>query len=567
MFSTYDLETREVGIGLDFITRKGKRKKSYLPYAKLVTISNALTQLARDNYHIPTTLSDKQELVNFLNNEGTKEILYLAHQIGWYRNQYLLPRFKAGENIKSITLHPDSRAGTEKFSTKGTLEDWKKYVASPCVNNTRLVFALSAAFASPLIDILGVESIGMNVFGGSRIGKTVMLRVAGSVWGGNGKPDGYMESWDASKVGLESLCLLHNDSFLAIDELSQSDPKERERFTHKMADGKGKGRANTKGTLARKSYQWNLVFFSTANGSSEEYGLITTDSTKLAQMARFCDIPAEAGNGIGIFDKVPDKVAGEIIQGPAHFSKKLTTASRMYYGTPIRLFLAQLVEARQSSEDNLISDIEELVQDFSAQMFAGEQSGIASNLAERFGLLYAGGVLAVRYGVLPYTEKAIFNSVRRCHNDHWEWRKANDLKVEEKEGEEVSEEQILESVAGYINTQSHLILDRANLPEDVAILNDAVGFRVAGGGNKADEIWLKPTVLDEMVCKNITKDMLALVLKKSGFLNLGSRNRVRRQHTIKGLGRRPYYCLSGEITKQFSRVSLSRKYHHKGSRL
>ena len=78
-------------------------------------------------------------------------------------------------------------ASTEHaFRLAGSLEDWQENLGQYCVGNSRLVLAVSAAFAAPLLIIASEDSGGINFVGPSRTGKTTALRVAGSVWGGGG---------------------------------------------------------------------------------------------------------------------------------------------------------------------------------------------------------------------------------------------------------------------------------------------------------------------------------------------------------------------------------------------
>ena len=46
------------------------------------------------------------------------------------------------------------------------------------------MFVLCAAFAGPLLPKLDIEAGGFHLVGCSSVGKTTLLDVAGSVWGG-----------------------------------------------------------------------------------------------------------------------------------------------------------------------------------------------------------------------------------------------------------------------------------------------------------------------------------------------------------------------------------------------
>ena len=96
-------------------------------------------------------------------------------------------------------------------------------MATLAAGNSRLVFALSVAFAGALPALVGEESGGFHFRGASSSGKTTALKVAASVWG---HPSEYPRLWRATANGLEGLAALHNDGLLILDELSQIDPHE-----------------------------------------------------------------------------------------------------------------------------------------------------------------------------------------------------------------------------------------------------------------------------------------------------------------------------------------------------
>ena len=72
------------------------------------------------------------------------------------------------------------------------------------VGNSRLTVALSMALAPPLLHVVEMEGGGLHFRGSSSIGKTTLLHVAGSVWGGGGLA-GYVRRWRATDNALEGV--------------------------------------------------------------------------------------------------------------------------------------------------------------------------------------------------------------------------------------------------------------------------------------------------------------------------------------------------------------------------
>ncbi|MGA2080152.1 MAG: DUF927 domain-containing protein [Holophaga sp.] len=108
------------------------------------------------------------------------------------------------------------------FRVRGSLSDWQREVGRHAQGNSRLGFALSCAFAAPMLGRLGMESGGFHFCGRSSKGKTTCIEAAGSVWGG----PVYRETWRATANGLEAVALAHCDCLLILDKQGQALPRE-----------------------------------------------------------------------------------------------------------------------------------------------------------------------------------------------------------------------------------------------------------------------------------------------------------------------------------------------------
>lgn len=105
-----------------------------------------------------------------------------ATRLGWHGNHFVLPdRVVGGSDIVVFQTTSEIRAAVR---SKGSLEEWRERVAKLAEGNTRVVLAISAAFAGVLLGPLHMEGAGIHFRGPSSTGKTTTLVVAGSVWGG-----------------------------------------------------------------------------------------------------------------------------------------------------------------------------------------------------------------------------------------------------------------------------------------------------------------------------------------------------------------------------------------------
>ena len=189
-----------------------------------------------------------------------------VERTGWHEGTFVFPDETIGETSGERVLLQTENSRRHVYQQAGTLADWQREVAALCVGNSRLIFAVSSAFASILLYLTGEENGGFHFQGSSSIGKSTLLRVASSVFGGGD----YMQSWRATANGLEAVAAQHNDSLLCLDELKQVDAKEAGEIAYMLANGSGKGRADRAG-FARARQTWRLLFLSNGELSLEEH--------------------------------------------------------------------------------------------------------------------------------------------------------------------------------------------------------------------------------------------------------------------------------------------------------
>src|SRR5262249_26218351 len=142
----------------------------------------------------------------------------------------------------------------------GTLQNWQKHIGKLCAGNTRLVFAVSCAFAAPLLNLTDSESGGFHYRAESSVGKTTAGWAAGSVCGGGGIR-GYIKAWRTTINGLENVAVAHCDSLLVLDEISQAEPRAVAQAAYLLANGQGASRMR-RDTSSRPIATWRTLFLS-----------------------------------------------------------------------------------------------------------------------------------------------------------------------------------------------------------------------------------------------------------------------------------------------------------------
>jgi putative DNA primase/helicase len=331
-----------------------------------------------------TPTPDRRLLADYLQWSRPGVKARSVQRTGWHGSVFVWPDATEGDSATEPTVLQVAQPDGVALGQGGTLAGWKREVAAPCAGNSRLVLALAVAFAGPGLALAGAEGGGLHFRGASSTGKSTALKIAGSVYG----PPEYIRSWRATANGLEGTAALHSDLCLILDELGELPPRDAAAVGYMLAHGVGKARAARDGS-ARAPMTWRLAFL-----SSGEVGLAdligeTGGKVRAGQEVRFLDVPADAGVGLGLFDRLPaGMTAGQ-------FADSLADASGRHYGHAGRAWVRWLVqhhaEARQS--------LRELRAAIAADLAPADAAGQVRRVAQRFALIAAAGELAGAAGV------------------------------------------------------------------------------------------------------------------------------------------------------------------------
>lgn len=193
-------------------------------------------------------------LASYLQSQHPKRQVRCALQVGWCDSSFVLPDKVYGKKAFDIIFQSGERSHDE-YTVKGSVEGWKNSIAKYAIGNPTLMLALSSAFAGALLKPCNAESGGFHFVGDSSTGKTCLIEAACSVWGG----ENFKRSWRSTANGLESIATLFNHGLLALDEISECDPKEVGAIVYSLGNGKGKQRASRTGN-AKSVKRWECFY-------------------------------------------------------------------------------------------------------------------------------------------------------------------------------------------------------------------------------------------------------------------------------------------------------------------
>ncbi len=198
--------------------------------------------------------------LSYLQSTSPTSRAQCVQRIGWHQGQFVLPDHVFSTHESPTRLILQTRQKDTSFGISGSLEEWQQHVGRYCVGNSRLVFAVCAAFASVLLKETGEESGGFHFVGVSSIGKSITLKVAASIWGSPGL-NGFIKRWRSTLNGLELLAADRCDSLLILDELGEVKPEDAALAAYMLSGGISKNRATKYTTLAAQ-FAWRLIFLS-----------------------------------------------------------------------------------------------------------------------------------------------------------------------------------------------------------------------------------------------------------------------------------------------------------------
>jgi uncharacterized protein (DUF927 family) len=442
-------------------------------------------------------------------------------RLGWHGAVYVTPSESIGQDDE-IVVFQNAHAIEPAFSVAGTLDDWRASVAALAMGNSRMVFALSVAFAGALADVAGEDSGGFHLRGGSSSGKTTALKVAASVWG---NPNAYPRLWRATANGLEGLAALHNDGLLILDELSQIDPKEAGEAAYLLANGQGKARASRTGA-ARQSASWRLLFLSAGEESLTALKARIGKKANAGQEIRLADIDADAGAGMGAFELLHDQ------SSPAALALALKDAAIKSHGAAGLVWLRYIVDDRATLADLIADGIRQFVEEVAPKDAAGQ----VLRVARRFGLVAVAGELATQYEITGWLEGESTSAARKCFAA---W-------LESFGGTGNREERnILSQVRAFFEAHGASRFEDVTANRDQRITNRAGFHRTGTSGDR--EYMVLPETFKRDVCQGFDAKMATLALVTAGWLQPGKDGKTAQKPRIPGIGTIRCYIFTGKI--------------------
>lgn len=457
-------------------------------------------ELANQGLLITTNQKHRVYLDAYIQDYPAYQRALCVSKLGWYGERYVLPDTTLGGDNNELIVYQSSHAINSTLAQKGSLDDWRDKLCKPLADQSRFVFSIACAFAGQLLEPLGVsDSGGFHLLGSSSMGKSLSLKVAASVWG---NPDSYVKTWRQTDNALEGTASEHNDSFLALDEISECDPKIIGKCVYMIGNGQGKGRSTVSGHN-RKTSTWRLIFLSNGEEALDKFMAQVGQKTNAGIEVRIAHIDADAGKDLKTFDSLVLAATGEAQ------ADKIRTLSSSYFGSAGMAWLEHITKdkaAMTATANTLFDEFMSRYPDIKAQAY---------RVGTRFAIVAAAGEMATQAGITGWQSGQAIKAVATCF-DNWLDNYGRDGEHEQR--------QIIEHIRAFIEQHGSSRFQPYHSP--IFSEYEPKTINRAGYHNyDTGEYYFLTSVFDREVCSTFSSKKVLQVLIEANLLNSNEPNR------------------------------------------
>jgi putative DNA primase/helicase len=518
-----------------FLDCTGSSKEIVLPRRdSAVNTTRMFEKLANYNFDVPQSKGSRNQLVSYLVEcrRSPERSFLLVHRMGWHGDSFVIGKdVIAADATVGVRLDGSLSREVEKFGQGGKLVDYQEEVLRRTKYSSRLMTGVALALLAPLARIIGIENGGINIVGEKGFGKTTVLRVIGSFWGGGEAQ--YFKTWAMTDNAPETLGLTHCDLPLLLDELDTLDADPRtaadrlKTIVHRLCAGQEKTRSHHAPLDGGPANDFHVIFASSAEQRVADFMDAGDRKVTGGLAARFVDVPADAGRGLKIFERLPRSRSGKRID-PDRYLGRLNRACKPYFGAAGRAYLRYLVQEMRTNPDDLKAFMRKQMAAFEIKVANDPQ--VDPRIRRRFAALYAAGQLGLRSEILPPECDGFMDAIGACYRDAVALMPRSALSAVE----------AINTLRKFLddNRKGLLKVDGEKTLTGKAY-RDAVGLRRTSSRH-GKCVWLKRDSFHEIFPDN--HGSAAKLLAAAGVIVRSSAG-IARQERVPGLGTKEYYYI------------------------
>jgi putative DNA primase/helicase len=415
--------TREFIVVVDFRDIDGQIRRLELPKSSLRKIDCLQEALDNAGAQLPTNDHVARDEIKALAiSANDAERWKYAPTVGWYdgHRAFVLPDRVIGKPRGNARLLPPRRHNNHQqfeLTKKGKHKDWVRSIAEPARYSSSMVLGICMALAAPLLDFLDFHSFGILLSGSSKTGKSTALVVASSVIGI--AREEHLPNFRTTDAAFGELPAAFNDILMPINELGlfKGSSRERHERLRDLAYGFAEGRGTTYSKFVSQvdgncQERWRSLGFATGEVTMDHVALAVGETRSMGESIRWIDLRGTLRGAADIFDCCPETVSAD---DRTHWARqqcqRLRQAAADNHGVAFEHYVTQVIKNRRK----ISAQVQPLIEEFVQAVVDPVDEAAVQHLAGCFGLIRAGGILAARFGTLPYSEKFIGRCIKRCY--------------------------------------------------------------------------------------------------------------------------------------------------------
>ncbi len=400
-----------------FPTGNGGRSRIEIPASTLSNRAELRRQLLDRDAVLPADEKGKKALLCALAEAQPKHRQTYAKAAGWSGNKawFVTGRKVIGEApVGQLATRPIANAAGEpgQLRTRGTARQWRDTVGRLALSSSVSMLAICIALAAPLLTFTNRTSFAICFFGRSRSGKTLASLCAASMIGIGRTED--LIGWRSTDTAIEERLSEFVDTIFVLDDVSAMDASEAEQYTrlrnfaYMVATNQGKARARTyKGSTGTNHARHRTIVLTSAETSIASLAHRSQRQQLGGEELRLIDLPVTQWQQGHIFDRLPDTVDREAeVRWRSQTYAEIVQACRRYHGAAFQNYVSRLIGLRRTLPTKVNDFIAAFVQQVEHDVHGPE----ARDLAEKFGLLFAGGMIGVELKCVPWTDAEVPHS-------------------------------------------------------------------------------------------------------------------------------------------------------------
>lgn len=227
-----------------------------------------------------------------------------------------------------------------------------------------------------------------------------------------------MITWNIKDARLEERIPEYNDALFPIDDLSYMEGAPKAKYerirtiAYKISQGWSIAR-HSSFTAAHGGVhsRWRCIALTSNEKSIRDLAREVKLNRQHGEALRLIDLPAVFDGMDHIFDRLLED------QDPSNFQnwkkttfKQIADACQMDHGKAFRKYIKALI-----GETELKEYVQAQIANFVEHVCDKYDGDVARDVAEKFGLIYAGGLLGIRCKLLPWENSELLDAVKKAY--------------------------------------------------------------------------------------------------------------------------------------------------------